>query len=150
MTVISENRKARFEYEILETFECGIALTGSEVKSLRTGKANIADAFADFKHGELYLLQSSIQEYKGANRFNHDPMRPRKLLLHRSEIKKLFGKVKEKGLTLAPLRLYFNDKQRVKLLLALAKGRKLHDKREAIKEREWNRSKARTLKGGGE
>jgi SsrA-binding protein len=146
--LLAENRRARFEYEILDVYECGIILKGSEVKSLRDGKANIADAFADVKAGTVILYQMHIAEYKGANRFNHDPRRPRVLLLHKSEIRKLTGKVKEKGLTLVPLRLYFNHKNVVKLEIALAKGKKTHDKRETIKQRDWNRNKQRVLKGG--
>lgn len=147
--IIADNRRARFEYEIMDVFECGIVLKGSEVKSLRAGKANLGDAFADInKSGEVVLHQLHISEYKGATRWNHDPRRPRKLLLHKYEIRKLTGKVKERGLTLAPLKLYFNKKNMVKLEIALAKGKKTHDKRETIKQRDWDRQKHRVLKRG--
>ncbi|MCE3232648.1 MAG: smpB [Rickettsiaceae bacterium] len=141
--IIAQNRKARYEYFIEEVLEAGIVLKGSEVKSLREGNANITDAYADEQDGEVLLLQSYIAEYKGANQFNHQPKRPRKLLLHRREIKKLFGKLKVKGYTLVPLSIYFNEKKIVKVELGLAKGKKQYDKREAEKERDWNRDKAR-------
>lgn len=146
---VAENRRARYEYELLEEYEAGLVLYGSEVKSLRSGKSNIADAFADIKNGEIWIRQMHIAEYKGANRFNHDPGRPRKLLLKKSEIRKLIGKVQEKGLTVVPLRLYFNAKNIAKIQIALAKGKKTHDKRETIKQRDWNRNKQRILKGDG-
>ncbi|MET0155636.1 MAG: SsrA-binding protein SmpB [Rickettsiales bacterium] len=147
--IIADNRRARFEYEILDVFECGIVLQGSEVKSMRLGKANVGDAFADVdRFGAVMLYQMHVSEYKGATRWNHDPRRPRKLLMHKSEIRKLTGKVKEKGLTLVPLSVYFNHKNMVKIEIALAKGKKTHDKRETIKQREWERQKHRTLKRG--
>lgn len=144
--IIAVNRKARYEYFIEDTLEAGIALMGSEIKSIRNGNVNIADAYADEKKGEIYLLQAHIGEYKGANRWGHHPTRPRKLLLHRKEIRKLFGKLKIKGYTLVPLSLYYNARNIVKVELGLAKGKKQHDKRETIKNREWQREKARVLK----
>lgn len=144
--VISDNRKAFYEYFIEERFEAGIELKGSEVKSLRAGKINMMDSFADFEGEELYLRNCHIAEYSGANQFNHHPTRPRKLLLHKQEIKKLFGKVKQKGYTLVPLSFYFNEKNRAKVELGLAKGKKQHDKREAEKQRDWDREKSRIMK----
>src|SRR5579884_2356153 len=131
--VVAENRKARFSYFIEETFEAGIALTGSEVKSLRMGKANIAESYATEERGEVYLINAYIPEYLQANRLNHETRRPRKLLLHKREVGKLIGAVQQQGMTLVPLRIYFNDRGRAKLELALARGKKLHDKREAEK-----------------
>ena len=147
--VIAENRKARFNYEIGETFEAGIALTGSEVKSLRSGKATIAESYADAKDGEIWLINANIPEYLQANRFNHEPKRPRKLLLHRKQINKLMGAVDREGMTLIPLKLYFNERGRAKLLLAIAKGKKLHDKRETEKKRSWERERGRLLRQKG-
>jgi len=147
--VVAENRKARHNYDILETFEAGIALEGSEVKSLREGKANIAESYASPEDGELYLINSSIQEYKQANRFNHEERRPRKLLMHKREIARLIGATEREGMTIVPLRLYFNDRGIAKVELALAKGRKMHDKREAEKARDWQRQKARLLRERG-
>jgi SsrA-binding protein len=147
--LVADNRKARFNYALGETFEAGIALTGSEVKSLRTGKANIGEAFASTHQGELWLYNSNISEYKQAGRFNHEPKRPRKLLLHRRQINKLIGAVEREGMTVVPLKLYFNDKGRAKLEIALAKGKKLHDKRETEKQRDWNREKGRLLRDKG-
>ena len=147
--VVAENRKARFNYEIGEKFEAGIALTGSEVKSLRSGKAAIAESYADTRGGELWLVNSNISEYKQAGRFNHPPKRPRKLLLHKRQINKLIGAVEREGMTVVPLKLYFNDKGRAKVELALAKGKKLHDKRETEKKRDWDREKGRLLRQKG-
>jgi len=147
--VVAENRKARHNYDILETFEAGIALEGSEVKSLREGKANIAESYASPEDGELYLINSSIQEYKQANRFNHEERRPRKLLMHKREIARLIGATEREGMTVVPLRLYFNPRGIAKVELALAKGRKLHDKRDAEKARDWQRQKARLLRDRG-
>lgn len=141
-----QNRKARFNYEILETYEAGIVLTGTEVKSLRQGKANIVDAHAGEMEGDMYLFNLYIAEYSGGNRFNHETRRPRKLLLHKNEINRLLGKVQTKGLTLIPLSIYFNRKGFAKVSLGLGKGKKLHDKRATEKEREWQRDKARALK----
>jgi SsrA-binding protein len=142
--VVALNRKARFNYELGETFEAGIALTGTEVKSLRTGKATIAESYADARGGELWLV--NISEYLQGGRFNHPPKRARKLLLHRRQINKLMGAVEREGMTLIPLKLYFNDKGRAKLEMALARGKKLHDKRETEKKRSWDRERGRLLR----
>jgi SsrA-binding protein len=147
--IAADNRKARFNYEIGQTFEAGIALTGTEVKSLRGGKATIGESYADQKNGELYLVNAYIPEYLEANRFNHETKRPRKLLLHRSELNKLLVAVQREGMTIIPLKVYFNDKGRAKVELALARGKKLHDKRETEKERDWNRDKARLMRDKG-
>lgn len=144
--VVAENRKARRNYEIEETFEAGIALQGSEVKSLRGGKANIAEAYASEDGGELYLLNANIPTYKQAGRFNHEPRRQRKLLLHQREIDKLIGAVQREGMTIVPLKLYFNDRGIAKLEVAIARGKKLHDKRETEKKRDWQRQKARVMR----
>jgi SsrA-binding protein len=148
--VAAENRKARFHYEIGEKFEAGIALTGSEVKSLRSGKATIAESYADTRAGELWLINSNITEYLQAGpHHNHAPKRPRKLLLHKRQISKLIGAVEREGMTLVPLKLYFNDKGRAKVEIALAKGKKLHDKRETEKKRDWAREKGRLMRAKG-
>ncbi len=147
--VVAENRKARFNYAIEQTFEVGIVLHGTEVKSLRQGRSNIADSYAAEKSGEMWLYNAYIPEYLQANRFNHETRRPRKLLLHAREIGKLASAVQKEGKTLVPLRLYFNEKGRAKLELALAKGKKLHDKRETEKQRDWQREKGRLLKTAG-
>ena len=143
---ISENRKARFNYEIGEKFEAGIVLTGSEVKSMRAGKTSIAESYATSRDGELWLLNSNISEYKQAGRYNHEPKRPRKLLLHQRQINKLIGAVEREGMTVVPLKIYFNDKGRAKVEIALAKGKKLHDKRESEKKRDWTRERGRLLR----
>ena len=130
--VVAENRKARFNYAIEDTVEAGIALTGTEVKSIRNGKTTIAESYADSKNCEIWLINANIPEYLQANRFNHEPKRPRKLLLHKKQINRLMGAVDRDGMTLIPLKLYFNERGRAKLLLAVAKGKKLHDKREAF------------------
>jgi SsrA-binding protein len=142
---ITVNRKARHEYSILQTYEAGIVLTGTEVKSLREGKANLVDSYASLDKGEVWLNSVHISEYKYGSISNHDPVRRRKLLLNKSEIRKLIGKVKEKGLTLIPLRLYFR-KGRVKVELALAKGKKVYDKRESIAKRDLQRDQERRFK----
>ena len=147
--IAADNRKARFNYEIGQTFEAGIALTGTEVKSLRGGKATIGESYADQKNGELYLVNAYIPEYLEANRFNHETKRPRKLLLHRSELNKLLVAVQREGMTIVPLKVFFNDKGRAKVELALARGKKLHDKRETEKERDWNRDQARLMRDKG-
>ena len=147
--VVAENRKARFNYAIEDTVEAGIALTGTEVKSARSGKSTIAESYADSKNGEIWLINANIPEYLQANRFNHEPKRPRKLLLHQRQINKLIGAVEREGMTLVPLKLYFNDKGRAKVELALAKGKKLHDKRETEKKRDWDREKGRLLRQKG-
>lgn len=145
----ADNRKARFHYEILETYEAGLQLTGTEVKSLRGGKATIAESYAGPSGNELFLFNANIPEYLEANRWNHAPRRPRRLLLHARQINKLISAVQKEGLTLVPLKIYFNDKGRAKLDLALARGKKLHDKRETEKKRDWNRDKARILRERG-
>lgn len=145
---IAVNRRARHDFHIDETFEAGLVLTGSEVKSLRAGKANLKDSYARIDKGEAWLLNTHISEYDPAAQFGHDPTRTRKLLLHRREIERLLGKVKERGLTLIPLRLYFKD-GRAKVEIGLARGKKVHDKREAIREREARREVQRVLKGRG-
>lgn len=144
--IVAQNRKARHDYFIEETLEAGIVLQGSEVKSLREGKANIIDAHALEAGGEMLLLNAYIPEYKGANRFNHEPRRPRKLLLHRKQINKLIGKVKISGMTLVALSIYFNEHNKAKVELALVKGKKAYDKRESEKERDWEREKGRLLR----
>jgi SsrA-binding protein len=143
------NRRARFNYEIGQTYEAGIALTGTEVKSLRGGKSNIADSFAGEKGGELWLYNAYIPEYLQANRFNHQPRRARKLLLHRREMNRLIGAVEREGMTIVPLKIFFNDRGRAKVEIALAKGKKLHDKRETSKKRDWDREKGRLLREKG-
>jgi SsrA-binding protein len=143
---IAVNRRARHEYFILETFETGIALTGTEVKSLRQGKGNLQDSYAMISNGEIFLHNCHISPYDFGNRFNHDPLRTRKLLMHASEIRRLFAKVREQGLTLAPLSMYFNERGRVKVELALAKGKKLYDKRDDIAERDAKRNIDRAMK----
>lgn len=142
---IAENRKARHDYFIHETYEAGIALTGTEVKSLRQGKANLKDSFCRIEHGELLLLGVHISPYEQGNRFNHDPLRTRRLLMHKYEILKLFGKTKEKGYTLIPLNLYFK-KGKVKVTVALVSGKKLYDKRQALAEKEAKRDIERRMK----
>ena len=147
--IVAENRKARFNYAIEDSIEAGLALTGTEVKSIRTGKATIAESYADARDGEIWLVNANIPEYLQANRFNHAPKRPRKLLLHKRQVNKLIGAVEREGMTLVPLKLYFNEQGRAKIELALAKGKKLHDKRETEKKRDWNREKGRLLRARG-
>jgi SsrA-binding protein len=147
--VVADNRKARFNYEIGEVFEAGLALTGSEVKSLRSGKATIAESYADTRGDEIWLINSNIPEYLQAARFNHTPKRARKLLLHRRQIDKLLGAVEREGMTLVPLKLYFNEKGRAKIEIALGRGKKLHDKRETERKRSWQREKGRLLRQKG-
>ncbi len=142
---IAVNRKAHHEYTILQTFEAGIVLQGTEVKSLRLGKANLVDSYATLKEGEMWLVSANINVYEQGNINNHEPTRTRKLLLNKSEIRKLIGKVKEKGLTLVPLRLYFKN-GKVKVELALAKGKKVYDKRESIAKRDMQRDNERKIK----
>ncbi|HEX3046580.1 MAG TPA: SsrA-binding protein SmpB [Bacillota bacterium] len=143
---IAANRRARHEYFVLETFETGIALTGTEVKSLRLGKGNLQDSYAMISNGEIFLHNCHISPYDFGNRFNHEPLRTRKLLMHSSEIRRLFAKVREQGLTLVPLQMYFNERGRVKVELALAKGKKLYDKRDDIAERDAKRNIDRAMK----
>ena len=149
MKVVAENRKARFNYSIEDTIEAGLALTGTEVKSIRSGKTTIAESYADSRHGEIWLINANIPEYLQANRFNHTPKRPRKLLLHRRQINKLVGAVEREGMTLVPLKLYFNEKGRAKVELALARGKKLYDKRETQKKRSWERERGRLMRQKG-
>ncbi len=148
--IAADNRRARFNYEIGETFEAGLMLTGTEVKSLRTGKATIGDSYAAIdRAGEVYLVNANIPEYLQANRFNHLPKRPRKLLLKAREIARLAQATEREGMTLVPLKIYFNDKGRAKVEIALARGKKLHDKRETEKQRDWSREKGRLLREKG-
>jgi SsrA-binding protein len=149
LRVVADNRKARFNYEIGETFEAGIALTGTEVKSLRQGRATIGESYADTRGGELWLVNSNIPEYLQGGRFNHAPKRPRKLLLHKRQIHKLAGAVDREGMTLVPLKLYFNERGRAKVELAIARGKKLHDKRETERKRSWERERGRLLRAKG-
>jgi SsrA-binding protein len=147
--VVADNRRARYDYEIVEVVEAGLQLFGSEVKSLREGKASLGESYAGQEDSELYLLNAHIPEYPQSGRFNHEPKRRRKLLLHRKEIDRLAAAVQRDGMTLVPLKLFFNDRGIAKLELALAKGKKMHDKREAEKERSWNREKSRLLRERG-
>lgn len=144
--LIADNRRARYDYEILDTLEAGIMLTGSEVKSLRTGKAQITEAYASPEDGELWLINAHIAEYTQANRFNHQEKRKRKLLVSKKEFEKLSQGVERGGNTIVPLKLYFNDRGIAKLLIGLAKGKKSYDKRETEKKRDWNREKSRLMK----
>lgn len=147
--LIADNRKARHNYEYVDTLEAGLVLTGTEVKSLRNGKANIAESYASEEGGEIWLINSYIPEYGEGNRFNHNPRRKRKLLLHRKQMAKLSSAVQRDGMTIVPNRLYFNDRGMAKLQIALAKGRKTHDKRQVAKERDWKREQSRLLKERG-
>lgn len=147
--LVAENRKARFNYDIEEKLEAGIMLTGSEVKSLRAGKANIAESYASDEGGELYLINAHIAEYPGAAREGHEPTRHRKLLLHKKEMARLLGAIRRQGMALVPLRLYFNARGLAKLQLGLGRGKKLHDKRETEKKRDWERQKARLMREKG-
>ena len=144
--VAARNRKARRNYFIDETLEAGIVLTGTEVKSLRDGRANLGDAYATEKGGEIVLLNAYIAEYSAGHRFNHEPMRPRKLLLRAREIRRLIGAVQREGVTLVPLAIYFNDRGLAKVRLGIARGKKQYDKRATIKERDWQRQKERLLR----
>ena len=148
-TLIAENRRARFDYFLEESFEAGLSLTGTEVKALRAGRANIAESYASAEGDEIVLINAYIPEYANANRFNHEPRRPRKLLLRRRQIDRLIGAVQREGRTLIPVRLYWNDRGLAKLEVALAKGKKLHDKRESEAERDWARDKARLMRDRG-
>ena len=147
--MVAENRRARFDYEILDTLEAGIVLTGTEVKSLRNGKAQIVESYVSPEGGELWLINANIPEYLQAGRFNHTPKRPRKLLLHARQISKLIGAIERDGMTIVPLKLYFNDKGRAKVEIALARGKKLHDKRDTLKRRSWDRERGRLLRAKG-
>ena len=147
--LIAENRRARFDYHLEEIFEAGLALTGSEVKSLRQGKANIAESYASADGGQITLVNAYIPEYSGANRFNHEPRRPRRLLLHRRQIDKLIGAVRREGRTIVATKLYFNDKGLAKLELALAKGKTAPDKRQTEAARDWKREQGRLMRDRG-
>ncbi|HQN51706.1 MAG TPA: SsrA-binding protein SmpB [Phenylobacterium sp.] len=147
--LIAENRRARYDYFLEETFEAGLVLTGTEVKSLRNGRANIAESYASVEGRDVVLINADIPPYTQANRFNHEPRRHRKLLLHRKQLDKLIGAVQREGRTLVPTKLYWNDKGLAKLEIALAKGKKAHDKREATAERDWQRDKARLMRERG-
>ncbi|HWV52553.1 SsrA-binding protein SmpB [Pseudorhodoplanes sp.] len=149
LKVVADNRKARFNYEVGETFEAGVALTGSEVKSLRAGKATIAESYADSRDGEIWLINATIPEYLQAGRDNHSPKRPRKLLLHKRQINKLIGAVERQGFTVVPLKIYFNAQGRAKVEIALARGKKLHDKRDTLKKRSWDRERGRLMRAKG-
>jgi len=146
---VAENRRARFDYAIDEVLEAGIALQGTEVKSLRFGEGSIAESYAEVKGDEVWLINSNIPEFSHGNRFNHEPKRPRKLLLHEREISKLHGAVARKGMTLVPLSIYFNGRGRAKVELALAKGKNAADKRDTIKERDWKREQSRLMRDKG-
>lgn len=147
--MIAENRKARFEYSIEDVMEAGIVLQGTEVKSLRTGKSTIGESYAEVRGGEAWLVNANIPEYSHGNRQNHDPKRPRKLLLTRRQIDKLSGAIQRQGMTLVPLSMYFDAGGRAKIELALAKGKQLHDKRQTAKDRDWKRQQARLLREKG-
>ena len=147
--IVADNRRARYNYEIGEVFEAGLMLTGTEVKSLRTGKATIAESYASAEKGEIFLINATIPEFTHGNRFNHEPKRPRKLLLKAREIAKLAQSVEREGMTIVPLRIYFNERGMAKLEIAMARGKKLHDKRETEKIRDWNREKSRVLRDRG-
>ena len=147
--LVAENRRARFDYEIGDTLEAGIVLTGTEVKSLRLGKAQITESYASPESGELWLINAHIPEYLQANRFNHQERRPRKLLVSRKQLSKLDQEVARAGNTIVPLKLFFNDHGKAKLLIGVGKGKKNFDKRATSRDRDWNRDKARIMKEGG-
>ena len=147
--LIAENRRARFDYFLDETLEAGLQLTGTEVKALREGRANIAESYVGVEGRQLALINAHIPEYGPANRFNHEPRRQRKLLMHRKEIDKLIGAAQREGRTLVPTKLYFNDRGMVKLEVALARGKKAHDKRAAESERDWKREQGRLMRERG-
>ena len=147
--IVAENRKARYNFAIEDNFEAGLMLTGTEVKSLRNGKANIAESYVSFEDDELWLINCHVPEYLQANRNNHEPRRRRKLLMSKREIIKLSQAIARDGMTVVPLKLYFNDRGMAKLEIALAKGKKNHDKRETEKKRDWQRDKARILRDRG-
>ena len=148
--IAADNRRARFNYEIGEVFEAGIMLHGTEVKALRTGKATIAESYVSVdRNGEVWLINANIPEYLQGNRFNHEPKRHRKLLLNQREIVKMSQAIEREGMTIVPLKLYFNEKGRAKIEVAIARGKKLHDKRETEKKRDWNKEKGRLLRDRG-
>jgi SsrA-binding protein len=146
MKIVASNKKAYFNYEIIESLEAGIALLGSEVKSMREGRVSLKDSYAEIRNGEVYLLHMNISPYEQANIFNHEPLREKKLLLHRQEIKRLIGKIREKGYTLIPTKVLFNEKGRVKVEVSLAKGKRTYEKKRAIKERDLEREVRAELK----
>jgi SsrA-binding protein len=146
---VAENRRAKYDYHLEDKFEAGIALTGTEVKSLRFGEGSIVESYAEVKNGEVWLINSNVPEFSHGNRHNHEPKRPRKLLLHRREVDKMQGAVERKGMTLVPLAIYFNARGRAKVELALAKGKNAADKRATIKERDWKRDAARIMREHG-
>jgi SsrA-binding protein len=146
---VAENRRARYEYYIEDVVEAGIALAGTEVKALRQGEGSIAEAYAELKDGQMWLVNANIPEFSHGNRFNHEPKRPRKLLLHERQIEKMGNAVARQGMTLVPLSIYFNDRGRAKIELALGKGKKLHDKRETERDRDWKRDAARIMRDRG-
>jgi len=147
-TIAADNRKARYNYEIGQVFEAGLMLIGTEVKALRGGKANIRDSYASVEDGEIWLINSYIPEYLQANRFNHEPRRKRKLLLNKREMKQIASAIDREGMTIVPLKVYFNEQGRAKVEIAMGKGKKLHDKRQTEKSRDWGREKQRLLKTG--
>ena len=148
--IAADNRRARYDYEIGDVYEAGIALAGTEVKALRAGKATIAESYVSVdRKGEVWLINATIPEYLQGNRFNHDPKRPRKLLLHLKEIVKLSKGIEREGMTVVPLKIYFNDRGRAKIDIAIARGKKEHDKRATEKERDWNREKTRLQRDKG-
>ena len=147
--VVAENRRARYDYAIEDKYEAGIALTGTEVKSLRFGEGSIAESYAEVKGEEVWLINATIPEFSHGNRHNHEPKRPRKLLLRQRQIAKMFGAVMRQGMTLVPLSIYFNSRGRAKVEIALAKGRKAHDKREHLKEQDWKREQGRLMRQHG-
>jgi SsrA-binding protein len=147
--VVAENRRARFDYFVEDRYEAGIQLTGTEVKSLRSGEGSIAESYATIDGEEVWLINSHIPEYSHGNRLNHEPRRQRKLLMRGREIAKLHGAITRQGLTLVPLSIYFNGRGRAKIELALARGKKVHDKRETVKERDWKREQQRLLRSNG-
>lgn len=147
--VAAQNRKARYNYTIEESLEAGLVLTGSEVKALREGRANIAESYAREQEGEIFLVNAHIPEYRQAGQFNHEPRRPRKLLLQKRQVEKLIGAVQREGVTLVPLKLYFNERGIAKLQLGVGRGKKKYDKRETEKSRDWDRQKARLLRDKG-
>lgn len=147
--IVAENRRARFDHHVEDVLEAGLMLQGTEVKALRAGEASIAESYAEVRDGEVWLVNANIPEYSHGNRLNHEPRRPRKLLLHAREVNRLLGAVERKGMTLVPLSIYFNRTGRAKVELALAKGKQTHDKRAAIKERDWKRDKARLMRERG-
>jgi SsrA-binding protein len=146
---VAENRRARFDYHIEDTFEAGIMLTGTEVKSLRVGQSSIVESYAEIRDGAAWLVNSNVPEFSHGNRFNHEPKRPRKLLLHGREIERLQGAVERKGMTLVPLSIYFNARGRAKVELALARGKNAADKRQTVKDRDWKREQGRLLREHG-